>query len=66
MLVHRFRLGDKVTVAPNASNGPIRPGVYTITRLLPVEGTLRQYRGRSDFDTYERVLDETQLTPVRT
>ncbi len=62
---HRFRLGDRVQVAPGHPNGNLRPGVYTITRLLPVEGSWCQYRGRNSLDTFERVLDEPQLTPVR-
>lgn len=61
---HRFRLGDRVQVAPGPSNGAVRPGIYTITRLLPVNGSLCQYRGRNSLDTFERVLDEPQLTQV--
>jgi hypothetical protein len=62
---HRFRLGDRVQVAPGHANVNVRPGIYTITRLLPVERSWCQYRGRNSLDTFERVLDEPQLTPVR-
>ena len=62
---HRFRLGDRVEVAAGHLNANLRPGIYTITRLLPVEGRWCQYRGRNSLDTFERVLDEPQLIPVR-
>ncbi len=62
---HRFGVGDRVQIVPGPPNGVVRPGIYTITRLLPVNGTRCQYRGRNSLDTFERVLDEPQLTLVR-
>lgn len=61
MLKHKFASGDRVSVLPDKTNSNLRPGIYTITRVLPVVGQECQYRARNALDTHERVLDETQL-----
>ena len=65
MTKHKFATGDKVTVDPTKANLHLRPGVYTITRVMPLTGTVCQYRAKNALDQHERVLDETQLHAAR-
>lgn len=65
MLKHKYTVGDRVVVALDNSNAHLRPGVYTIVRVLPVAGFGCQYRAKHSVDTYERVLDEDALRPSR-
>ena len=46
MATHKFAVGDRVTVLPDRTNANMRPGVYTITRALPVTGFGFVYRVR--------------------
>jgi hypothetical protein len=64
MLRHKFAAGDQVAVLPR-SNSNMRPGIYTITKALPVTGQGCQYRAKNALDGHERVLDEAELHPVR-
>ncbi|GAC1344016.1 MAG: hypothetical protein NVSMB18_20880 [Acetobacteraceae bacterium] len=61
MPIHKFRVGDNVSVLPDHSNGNVRPGTYTIVRAMPVTGATCQYRARHSLDAHERVLEEAQL-----
>jgi len=61
MLKHKFATGDRVLAMPGSSYSNLRPGVYTILRLLPVVGHGCQYRAKNVTDTYDRVLDEAML-----
>ena len=61
MIKHKFATGDRVVARADASNTNMRPGVYTITKILPVTGAECQYRARNAMDTHERVLDEALL-----
>ena len=42
----------------------MRPGTYTITKILPVTGAECRYRVRNAMDTHDRVLDEALLRPA--
>lgn len=64
MLKHRFATGDRVVAMPDTSNPNIRPGVYTIVKVLPVAGFGCQYRVKNALDTHERVLNEALLRPA--
>lgn len=64
MIKHKFRAGDRVLALPDAMNANIRPGIYTIVKVLPVAGFGCQYRARNATDTHERVLDEALLRPA--
>lgn len=65
MLKHKYGVGDRVVVVPNSTNENIRPGIYTIVKVLPVAGNGCQYRAKHAVDTHERVLDENLLrTPT--
>ncbi len=58
---HKYAAGDRVIAVVNRSNDNIRPGPYTIVRILPVAGRGFQYRAKSALDQHERVLDEDML-----
>ncbi|MDT2021258.1 hypothetical protein [Methylocella sp. CPCC 101449] len=60
--VHLFNVGQIVRIKP-AFHGPLsKPTeVYRITRQLPSDGSLLQYRIKSDDETYERVVNEEGL-----
>ena len=61
MLKHKFCVGDRVSVAADRTNANMRPGIYTITRALPITAQGVQYRAKNILDSHERVLDEAQL-----
>lgn len=58
---HKFAIGDRVVAMPDAQNGNLRPGIYTIVKILPVAGRGHQYRAKNVTDPHERVLDEALL-----
>ena len=57
----KYSVGDRVVALTDSRNENIRPGVYTIVRILPVSGRTRQYRAKNAADSHERVLDEDRL-----
>ena len=61
MMAAKFRAGDKVMLLPDRSNPNVRPGIYTITRVMPPSPTGIEYRAKSEMDSHERVLNEAQL-----
>lgn len=61
MQKHKFATGDRVLAMPDADNANVRPGIYTILKVLPLAGRGLQYRAKHITDTHERVLDETLL-----
>jgi hypothetical protein len=60
----KYRQGDRVVVLPERGNLSVRPGIYTITRVMPTSPDGIQYRAKNEMDTHERVLQEAQLQPV--
>jgi hypothetical protein len=64
MVKPKYAVGDRVIAIADTRNDNIRPGVYTIARVLPVAGRVRQYRARNAADSHERVLDEDMLRRV--
>lgn len=63
MMRPRYRPGDRVLVLPDRDNSNVRPGAYTITRVMPASPDGIQYRVKNEMDTHERVLREEQLQP---
>ena len=57
---HRYRAGETVTLAPNRY-GSNRHGRFEVTRLLPEEHGINQYRLKSVVDGHERVAREDEL-----
>lgn len=64
MSTHKFAVGDRVSILPDRNNSNIRPGVYIITKALPVTSDGCQYRAKNAMDSHERVLDEALLHQV--
>jgi hypothetical protein len=60
----KYRPGDRVIVPMDRSNVSMRPGIYTITRVMPASPEGIRYRAKNEMDTHERVLDEAQLQPA--
>ena len=62
--IHEFPLGSSVRMT--SLRHYVKPGPYTITRLMP-EGRdgEPQYRIKSDDETVERVVTETQIAAVK-
>ena len=61
MTEHRFAAGDRVELMADSLNNNLRPGIYTIVRVMPVTSHGCQYRAKNAMDNHERVLDESQL-----
>jgi hypothetical protein len=61
MLKHKYAAGDRVVAVTGTSNQNVRPGVYTIVKILPIAGWGCQYRVKNALDLHERVLDEGML-----
>lgn len=61
MARHRYGVGERVTYVRGHFDGDVTSGVYTITRLMPADGPDPQYRVKSDRETHERTLKESQL-----
>ena len=54
---HKYKLGQRVSY-----HGQERaPGLYQITRLLPPEGAVFQYRIENIAEEHERVVGEHEL-----
>jgi len=63
MVSHKFAVGDRVRFVGGRYDGDVPPGVYTISRKLPVEANVCQYRVKHAQDGHERVVRESQLVP---
>jgi hypothetical protein len=63
MPIHKFKLGQSVQFAPDKLQAAPTSGVYEITRLLPSAGRDLQYRIKNALEPYERMAQESQLTP---
>jgi hypothetical protein len=48
----KYRQGDRVVVLPERGNPSVRPGVYTITRVMPASPDGLQHRARNEMDTH--------------
>ncbi len=60
MAEHKFVAGDRVKLLP-AGPSNVRPGIYTIVRVMPTTNRGYQYRVKNALDNHERVLDEAEL-----
>lgn len=69
---HLFIVGQSVRLKPEfmtpASKSPASKssGIYRITRALPAEGNLLQYRIRNEEEPHERVANQDSLEAVDT
>ena len=58
---HSFAVGQRLEFDPGKFDGTNARGTYTVVRLLPNDGSDREYRVRSARDGHERVVRESQL-----
>lgn len=63
MVSHKYAVGDRVELMVDRYAGDVPPGIYTISRRLPVEANICQYRVRHTQDGHERVVQESQVKP---
>lgn len=61
MVSHKYAVGDRVELMVDRYAGDVPPGVYTISRRLPIEANICQYRVKHTKDGHERVVKESQL-----
>jgi len=61
LVLHKFNIGDRVTLITEKFGGDIAPGVYKISRRLPIEGNVCHYRVKHVQDGHERAVRENQL-----
>ena len=58
---HSFAVGQRLEFDPGKFDGTNARMSYTVVRLLPNDGSDREYRVRSARDGHERVVRESQL-----
>ena len=62
MAAHRFKVGQRVIFhSPRRSVGP---SIFTVLRLLPIEGQDLTYRIKSTEEGFERVAKEHELASL--
>ena len=61
MPLHSFAVGQMLEFDPGKFDGTAARGTYAVVRLLPNDGSDREYRVRSARDGHERVVRESQL-----
>lgn len=61
MASHKFAIGDRVELIMDRYAGDVPRGWYTISRRLPVEANVCQYRVKHVQDGHERAVRETQI-----
>jgi hypothetical protein len=58
---HKFRAGQRVTLAPSVYNRREIAGGYVVTKQLPEREGEFEYRIKAVSEPYERVARESQL-----
>ncbi len=58
---HSFAVGQVLEFDPGKFDGTNARGTYTVVRLLPNDGSDREYRVKDVRDGHERVVRESQL-----
>jgi len=58
---HKFKLGQRVTLAENVLRGNAARGAYTIIKRLPERDGEFEYRVKSVAESHERVVREREL-----
>jgi hypothetical protein len=61
MTRHIYSIGQQVSFGGRVVTYLKRPGVFTITKLLPPLGAELQYRIKSEHEAHERVVSENEL-----
>lgn len=63
--VHRFHVGQRLTMARGSRDIARSAAVCQVIALLPHETGPLLYRVRSELESFERVVDEVDLAPYR-
>jgi hypothetical protein len=58
---HKFRVGQKVTLASNVIDRAAAGGAYVVTKQLPERGGEFEYRIKRASEPHERVARESEL-----
>lgn len=61
---HRFAVGQRLTMASGGREISRGSAICSVVFLLPYEGGALKYRVRSDNESFERIVDETDLRPL--
>ena len=64
MASRKFAVGDLVLLSLDTSSNHNPSDVYTISRILPAEANVWQYRVKREGDGQERAVSESQLVKV--
>ncbi len=59
---HRFAIGDRLSMASGGRETSRHASGCVVVAMLPFEGSALRYRVRSDNETFERVVDEIDLS----
>jgi hypothetical protein len=59
----KFGAGQRVSIMRSGAF-PAPTGTYSVVSVLPKESGPRQYRVRSDGETFDRIIDEVRLQAV--
>jgi hypothetical protein len=60
-MAHKFRIGQKVMLAPTVMQRQAAAGPYVIIRQLPERNGEFEYRIKSAAEAHERVARESEL-----
>ena len=61
---HRFHIGDRLSMANGGRTIARVASVCRVVSLLPDEGGPLRYRVRSENEGFERIVDESDLSPL--
>jgi hypothetical protein len=64
MASRKFAVGDHVRLSLDTSSNHNPRDVYTISRILPAEANVWQYRVKREGDGQERAVSEPQLVKM--
>ncbi len=64
-MTHKFSIGQTVAFQAPGRGVQAAIGTYEVTRLLPSDGEVLQYRIKSLRESHERIAREDQLTRSR-
>ena len=60
--LHRYHVGQRLRMQSGGRNWARPETICRVLALLPVEGGPLRYRVRSEAESYERIVDEIDLT----
>jgi hypothetical protein len=62
---HRYRIGQRLSMSAGSREFSRTASVCQVLALLPFENGPLRYRVRSDSEGFERIVDETDLSPMK-